>query len=119
MFSFDEIKKSFLAAVWLMFLTFPIMVIRVNTIDKIIEWRWGRMAMVGIGTFLLSFIWRYLIKKKTLGEKKAELGEDGNGSTTERIFKEPKIYIPSLVALSVFVLIFPFVFSLVASNMSI
>jgi branched-chain amino acid transport system permease protein len=32
MFSFSEIKKSILVALWFMFLTFPIMVIRVNTI---------------------------------------------------------------------------------------
>ena len=64
MFRFSEIKKSFLVALWLMFLTFPIMVIRVNTIYKTIEWRWERMFMVGIGAFFLSFLWRYLHKRK-------------------------------------------------------
>ena len=52
-----------------MFLTFPIMVIRVNTIDNIVEWRWERMFMVGIGSFVLSFLWRYLLKRKELGKK--------------------------------------------------
>ena len=58
-----------------MFLTFPIMVIRVNTIHNVIEWRWERMTMVGVGSFFLSFVWRYLIKKKEAGIKKAEAGE--------------------------------------------
>ena len=102
-----------------MFLTFPIMVIRVNTIDKVIEWRWEKMVMVGLGTFLLSFPWRYLIKKKALGEKKEELGENSTVSATQRIFKEPKVYIPSLVALSVFVIIFPFIFSLYQTNIMV
>ncbi len=35
-----ELKKSLVISVWFMFLTFPIMVIRVNTIEKIVEWRW-------------------------------------------------------------------------------
>ena len=47
MFSLNEIKKSFLIALWFMFLTFPIMVIKVNTIYKTIEWRWERIFMVG------------------------------------------------------------------------
>ena len=75
MFTFEEIKKSFLTSLWFMFLTFPIMVIRVNTIHNVIEWRWERMAMVGVGSFFLSFVWRYLIKKKEAGIKKAEAGE--------------------------------------------
>jgi branched-chain amino acid transport system permease protein len=35
-----------------MFLTFPIMVIRVNTVANIIEWRWINLVMVGIGSFV-------------------------------------------------------------------
>jgi len=60
----QEIKKSFLVSIWFMFLTFPIMVIRVNPIEKIVEWRWKNMLVVGIGSFLLSFVWRYMLKKK-------------------------------------------------------
>ena len=41
-----------------------------NTIYKTIEWRWERMAMVGIGAFFLSFVWRYLMKRKETGKKK-------------------------------------------------
>jgi branched-chain amino acid transport system permease protein len=40
MLSIGEIKKALLTSLWFMFLTFPIMVIRVNTIYKTIEWRW-------------------------------------------------------------------------------
>ena len=75
MISWDEIKKSFLVSLWFMFLTFPIMVIRVNTIYKTIEWRWERMVFVGVGTFFLSFVWRYLIKRKEMGRAKEETGE--------------------------------------------
>ena len=34
MLTWNEIKKSLIAAVWFMFLTFPLMVIKVNTIYK-------------------------------------------------------------------------------------
>jgi len=38
-----ELRQSVIAATWFIFLTFPIMVIRVNTIDEVVEWRWSNM----------------------------------------------------------------------------
>ncbi len=54
----SEFKKSSFIALWFMLLTFPIAVIRVNPIEKVIEWRWRNMAFVGIGGFILSFVRR-------------------------------------------------------------
>ena len=68
----SEFKKSFFISLWFMLLTFPIMVIRVNTIEKVIEWRWRNMALVGIGSFLLSFVWRLLLNRKERGRKLAD-----------------------------------------------
>ena len=116
MFRFNEIKKSFLVALWLMFLTFPIMVIRVNTIYKTIEWRWERMFMVGIGTFFLSFLWRYLHKRKEAGIKKTESGENGTLPLAQRLMMERRFSIPAAIALGVFVLAFPFIFSMYQTN---
>ena len=91
MFSINEIKKSFLVSLWFMFLTFPIMVIKVNTIYKTIEWRWERMLFVGIGSFVLSFLWRYLIKRKEAGIKKADIGEE-HRTFVQRITENKKLY---------------------------
>ena len=74
MVTVSEIKKSILASLWFMFLTFPILVIRVNTIDNVIEWRWGRMAMVGVGSFVLSFLWRYMIQRRQTRSKQVAEG---------------------------------------------
>ena len=63
----NELKKSFLVSLWFMFLTFPIMVIRVNTVENIIQWRWANLFFVGIGSFVLSALWRYLIRRKEHG----------------------------------------------------
>ncbi|MEK6193797.1 MAG: branched-chain amino acid ABC transporter permease [Deltaproteobacteria bacterium] len=116
MFSLTEIKKSFLISLWFMFLTFPIMVIKVNTIYKTIEWRWDRMLMVGLGTFVFSFVWRFFIKRKEAGIKKADAGEEEQRTFLQRITENKKIYTPSLVAISVFVVMFPFVFSMYQTN---
>ena len=116
MFSFNEIKKSFLVALWFMFLTFPIMVIRVNTIYKTIEWRWERMLMVGIGAFFLSFLWRYLRKRQEAGQKKAEPGETESLPLTQRLITDKRFSVPGIVAVSLFALAFPFVFSMYQTN---
>ncbi len=98
---FQEIKKSLGIAIWMVFLTFPIMVIRVNTIDDVIVWRWHNMAYIGIAVFLISFVWRFALQRRqtpgkrtdvvTVGETPeiAEAGETGvagagaGGSTRE------------------------------------
>lgn len=102
-----------------MFLTFPIMVIRVNTVENIVEWRWERMFLIGIGSFFLSFIWRYLLKRKERGRKKADRGEIDRISWNRRIAREPRFYIPALIAVCGFVLAFPFIFSLYQTNIMI
>ena len=106
MVTLEEIKKSFLASIWFMFLTFPIMVIRVNTIYNIVEWRWERMFMVGLGSFFLSFVWRYLLKRKELGRKKADIGEADAISWSQKIYRDRRFSIPALIAVSAFVLPF-------------
>jgi len=60
----QEIIKSLKAAVWFMFLTFPIMVIKVNTVYKTIEWRWMNMVYIGVGVFVGSYVWRYMLERK-------------------------------------------------------
>jgi len=115
----EEIKKSFLVSIWFMFLTFPIMVIRVNTINNIVEWRWERMFWIGIGSFFLSFVWRYLLKRKELGIKKTDLGETDSIAWSQRIYGDRRFSIPGLFALSAFVVAFPFIFSLYQTNIMI
>ncbi|MCG6944172.1 MAG: branched-chain amino acid ABC transporter permease, partial [Deltaproteobacteria bacterium] len=119
MISFQEIKRSFLVSLWFMFLTFPIMVIRVNTVEDVIEWRWLNLLIVGLGSFFLSFVWRYFIKKQESGKKKAHAGEIGNIPLSRRLLTEPKIYLPAIIVLSVFALVFPFIFSLYQTNIMI
>ncbi|MGD9036911.1 MAG: high-affinity branched-chain amino acid ABC transporter permease LivM [Syntrophobacterales bacterium] len=119
MIRFEEIKKSFLVSLWFMFLTFPIMVIRVNTVEDVIEWRWRNLLIVGLGSFFLSFVWRYFIRKQETGKKKAQAGEIGSIPLSRRFLTEPKIYLPAIIVLSIFALVFPFIFSMYQTNIMI
>ncbi|UTF49375.1 branched-chain amino acid ABC transporter permease [Desulfomicrobium sp. ZS1] len=79
----NELKKSILVSLWFMFLTFPLMVIRVNTIDKTVIWRWENMAWIGIGSFVLSFVWRWAMRRKEAGDAVAASGEKKTGKLAE------------------------------------
>jgi len=115
----DEIKKSALASLWFMFLTFPIMVIRVNTVENEIEWRWTNLLFIGIGSFILSFVWRYMIKRKEMGAKEADESTDIKVSLGQRLQEDRRIYMPALVVISICAIAFPFVFSMYQTNIMI
>ena len=110
--SWEELKKSLMACVWMMFLTFPIMVIQVNTIHRTVEWRWDRMFVVGIGAFLLSFFWRYFIRRKEAGIEKAESGLNDTLSLTQKLLSNPQFSRPAFVIAALFFIAYPFIFSL-------
>ncbi|RKX84253.1 MAG: hypothetical protein DRP58_07500, partial [Spirochaetes bacterium] len=61
-----ELKKSVIISLWFMILTFPIMVIKVNTIENTVFWRWGSLIGMGIGSFIAATLWRYLLERKNM-----------------------------------------------------
>ncbi len=114
MFTLQEIKRSLLVSIWFVFLTFPLMVIRVDSIEKTVQWRWMNMVYVAIGSFLLSFVFRYMLQRKEM--KSDDNGDDDKKDKTGRSFihqglADPRyrnIILGSLLAVA---LIFPHVFS--------
>ncbi len=84
----DYMIKSFKVAIWFMFLTFPIIVIKVNTIENIVIWRWHNMFYMGIGIFFISMIWRYLLERKEMSGKKEKTDKK---TLTETVMENPTI----------------------------
>lgn len=119
MINLKEIKKSLLASAWFVFLTFPIMVIRVNTIEKVVEWRWKNMILTAIGGFILSYFWRYFLKRKKFRTKKEEIDEDIKPSLIRQILSNKKFALPAYVLLIILILSFPFMFSMYQTNIMI
>ncbi len=105
-----EITQSGMAALWFMFLTFPLMVMKVNTLDRTIQWRWMNMLYVGIGAFSLSFVWRYLLTRKETGASRDD-AETWQKRAGKFIRSDKRIYIPCMACLALFAVIFPFLFS--------
>jgi branched-chain amino acid transport system permease protein len=107
----EELKKSLLTAVWFMFLTFPIMVIRVNTIHQTVEWRWDRMFMVGIGAFFLSLLWRFMLRRKEATFVMVESGKKEKKPLLLRLRQDPRFVRPALILTLIFFLSIPLLFS--------
>ena len=115
----EEIKQSFLVAAWFMFLTFPLMVIRVNTVENLVQWRWANMGLIGVIAFFLSWVWRYMLRRKEAGRKRKESGTEAALPLVQRIGANRVIAIPMVGAAALFVLTFPFLFSMYQTNIMI
>ena len=113
-----ELKQSLAVAVWFIFLTFPIMVVKVNPLEETIEWRWRNMILVGAGSFVLSFGWRFLMRRREAGGK-PKTDAEGRPPLGQRVLSDARVYIPGLVLVGLFALIFPLVFSAYQVNIMI
>ena len=91
MFDLKEIKRALLTSLWFVFLTFPIMVIKVDPIERIVRWRWENSLYVAVGTFLVYLLVKFLLHRKTRSqETKADSEIDQKGSFIHRILANPK-----------------------------
>ena len=101
-----EIKQSFIIALWFMVLTFPIMVIKVNTIKKIVIFRWENLLLTGAVCFFASLIWNYFLRIK---EEKQKSETSDYVPTVHRLLQNARFRWPFLITLAVFFLVYPFV----------
>ena len=119
MFTFEEFKRAFKVALWFMFLTFPIMVIKVNPIERTVDWRWENMAFVAIGTFFMSIVIRaFFIHKERLRNRgsKKRFGYIGDEPLIQFILREPKYLYPLSAAVLTFAVLFPALFDTYQTN---
>ena len=112
----ESVKQSVVVSLWFMFLTLPIMVIRVDTIEKIIEWRWMNMIYVGLGSFVLSFAWRYLSGKGVSGRTKSADNGRERMPLLQRIASEKRTSVPAIAIVAVVAAFFPFISSTYQTN---
>ena len=110
-----ELKSSTLAALWFVFLTFPLMVMKVAIIqgEATITWRWYNVPVVAVTFFILSFVWRYMLERRKYAGKKESKNLLGD------LLGQKKYSRPTIAVLSLFLLAFPFLFSLYQTNVMI
>jgi branched-chain amino acid transport system permease protein len=115
----NELKKSILVSIWFMLLTFPIMVIRVNSIEKTVIWRWENLALIGIGSFVLSFVWRWALRRKEAGEA-ADSGSSGKeAGRLSGLMENPALRLPLQIGLLAVFLVIPWFVTTYQTNILI
>ena len=116
----QELKKSLIISLWFIFLTFPIMVIKVNTVENIIQWRWNNLAIIAVLSFIFSWIWRAMLAKKDRGEKLVNfsrlLPEKLREVNLRDSLTDRKVSRPLFGILIAAALIFPFISGMYQTN---
>jgi branched-chain amino acid transport system permease protein len=106
------LKSSLLASAWFVFLTFPLLVVKVNTLKGTVQWRWLNMLWVALAAFALSAIWRWAMdrRNKGAGEK---VSNDQDAQVTsglgQRLLEDPKLYRPLIGVIAALALLMPWV----------
>ena len=119
MLKIKDIKNALLISLWLMFLTFPLAVTKVNTIENTINWRWINLLLIGVATFLISLLWIYLLKRKEKDVEKEKKDIFEICRINKELCKSPKFLIPAYSILFIFIIVLSFFSSLYQVNIII
>jgi branched-chain amino acid transport system permease protein len=120
MFSRKDVRNAILVSLWFVFLTFPIMVVKVNPIERTVAWRWNNMLYVGLLSFLLYLaarLYRNYRESRHDRPQRRPVGE--KIQRLRRLAEDPVLYFPLLAATGILALVFPFVFSTYQTNIMI
>lgn len=113
-FALLHLKKAFLVALWFCFLTFPIMVIKVNPYEETVVWRWQNMLYVAIGCFFLYLLSQAFRAWRGVQDKKKQLrktSQKAKKTWQHVVLHEPRFFIPVLGLLLALFAAFPLLLS--------
>ena len=124
-----QLRNALLIAIWLIVLTMPIMVIRNNTITDNVDFRWNRLWLVGIGGFVVAFVWNFLLSRQKGARRGDTVSEENAGRLSDRLLglirlnraslRQRKVAVPLLVVLAVVLIGLPFVVKVYPINVMI
>lgn len=114
----QDLKRSLFVSLWFVFLTFPLMVVRVNTMDQVVVWRWMNMLWVGLASFILSYFWRFMMTRQQMRKKVADEGVDTR-SKFQLLLEDMSFRYKAMGVLLLAALIFPQVFDTYQSTIMI
>ena len=115
----SEIRKSIIISIWFSILSFPLIVMRVDHIEKSIDLRWNNLMIIAVGTFFVSYVWRYFLQRGEKSRKKEATGGAALEEKTKPTVDSPiqKILTqlsnfsqskPLIAILLVMIIVFPF-----------
>ena len=110
-----ELKKGALISLWFVFLTFPVMVIKVDPIARTVAWRWMNALYMAIGTFIVYYIAQFFLRKKE-NQKETNDSKEQNLSVIHRILQNPRQRNILVAVLAVVAVLFPQILSAYQTN---
>jgi branched-chain amino acid transport system permease protein len=109
-----SLKRSLGISLWFMFLTLPLMVVKVNTLNNTVEWRWANLVWVGLAAFAISGLWQLAVKQQEL--RRLKFAASGRkvtikASLAQRLFDDPLLSRRLLAGVAVLAVAFPWLVS--------
>lgn len=111
--------RALKVALWFMFLTFPLLVIKVEPLDKLVHWRWHNLIYVGFTVFLLAIVGNaWMMRQARRRQNKTDhLDNPFNWPVLIELLRSaPRYRYPLIAAALLFVLIFPALFDSYQTN---
>ena len=102
-----RIQRAGLVSMWFMLLTFPLLVIKADPINKVVIWRFHNLLWIGLASFFASLL-AGMFSETTNRRSRISLSLPTVG---EKIRKSRKLQQSALVVAALFFLLFPFLFS--------
>ena len=101
-----HLRGAAAVALWFMFLTLPLLAVRVDTLQGVVEWRWANLVWVGAASFLLALLWRAWSawRQQRLATVRAP---HPVVTLFGRVLEEPRCYRPALMVILAAAVLFP------------
>ena len=109
-----HLKRSLGIGLWFMFLTLPLMVVRVNTVNREVEWRWMNLVWVGLGAFVIAWFWQYSIERRAARRTQVAADphpEKQGRSLMQRLADDPILSRRVLLAVGALAMLYPWLVS--------
>ncbi len=120
MIAFKDIRNAIGIGLWFMFLTFPLLVIKVNPADNTVIWRWHNMLLVGVSSFVAYLVSRIVLRRRDARQERIRLGSEQITTQSYLLFlKTPKFLLALSGTCLLFALVFPALFSTYQINIMI
>jgi len=105
-----RLKRSLTIGLWFMFLALPLMVVRVNTLNHEIEWRWSNMIWVGVCAFAVAWMRQFALARRSARPAPA-VNPAQRRSLMQRLADDAPLSRRLLIAISVLAIVFPWAVS--------
>ncbi|NLX18834.1 MAG: branched-chain amino acid ABC transporter permease [Desulfobulbus sp.] len=106
-----DLRHAGLTGLWFMFLTFPLVVIKINPIEHTVHWRWSNMVWIGVVSFLASLTIRLVQGRRRTGENEKQQSLLQTSVRQFDLLRRPAFFRAALITSSVLLISFPLFFS--------